>query len=329
MIWVLLPLLGFIVMAYWLIKERETNPVSILATAAVGVWAAYELYWYAPPGLFWIAGIGLVIALYSLFHKKSFPSDPQEYADKARTNPVNSSLAGSLTEKFQAENTVRTIEARKEVAAKLGELYKTEGQARVDKQENEYQVLRNELKFALEQLQHTNAEAQLSEATRRKVSPVMSDQMVFEEHKVEQTIRLKEAESEIEMQRTKALQEQEVELDFRKKMNTLAAITRYRHLQFDAFDEVRGRLISLLEEVHRVENSNMDVYLKGDIITQMKQAIDAYQEVFNVYRRRLVESGHGEEAGQIASITDLTGGGGTSGTPALIQVPFAESGERD
>src|ERR1051325_6266540 len=135
----------------------------------------------------------------------------------------------------------------------------------------------------LEKVKHKNIKKRTKIATKKKASPEALDGMVQEKYKTNQTIRLEKKKAKIEVNKAKALGEHEVEVDFRKKMNTLTTITHYRHLQFDAFDEVRGRLITLLEEVHRIENSNMEAHLKGAIISQMKQAIEAYQEVFDVH----------------------------------------------
>jgi hypothetical protein len=151
----------------------------------------------------------------------------------------------------------------------------------------------------------------------------------LKEHETNETIRLKEAESEIEVTGKKALADHEVDIDFKKKMNTLVAITRYQHLQFDAFDEVRGRLITLVQEAHRIENSNMDVYLKGEIMGKMQQAIAAYQEVFDDYRRRIMEGGDGEAIRQIDSITKLAGSGEFGDSSAPFKIHSPQSGDRD
>jgi hypothetical protein len=100
--------------------------------------------------------------------------------------------------------------------------------------------------------------------------------------------------SEIKINEHRQLSAIDVETEFNKVMSTLAAITRFKHLQYDAFDEVRGRLVTLLEEAHKVENSNMDVHLKAQIISPIQQAIDAYQEIFNAQKVRLMEAGNGQ-----------------------------------
>ncbi len=271
----------------------------------------------------------IVWLLYLIFSKKPVNPGARDYAEKARTEPIDASWAGAMSAEFRAGNTVSIVEARKKVATSLAELHKKEGEARKAELENDYQVVRHRLEHELLELQHKNQESRLEEASKHGVAPEIHEQMVVESHHTSEAIRLDREKTDIEINKAKILNEHEVEMDFKKKMNTLAAITRYRHLQFDAFDEVRGRLIALLEEAHRIEMSHMNVYLKGEVMGRMQLAIDTYQEVFDVFRRRLVEEGDGQVIRQINSITDLTGGGESGPEAAPFKLPTAEPGERD
>ena len=184
-------------------------------------------------------------------------------------------------------------------------------------------------KAHLELLADENMRLRLVEANNRKVTLLKLEQMIEAEHETGEALRLEAGKSDIELQKTKALNEHGVRMDFERVMNTLVAITKYNHLKYDAFDEVRGRLIALMEEAHQIELSNKDPYLKAEIMGQVQQAIAAYQEVFDAFRRELVESGNGQETRQIASITDLTGGGesGNPSTPFKIQAPKSGNGD--
>lgn len=278
----------------------------------------------------WIILAALVgLALYFAFSRKLFPTDAHDYAEQARTKPVSSSFAGSRAEQFYSNNATKTIAARQQLAAALNELYKTEGQARIAQSDNDLQVIRHYLAHELQLLHHDNEKQIINKASEkgRHAATYIKMEEKRQTEKIE--LKRKEKESNIEVKRITVLAEHDIEMDFRKKMNTLVAITRYKHLQYDEFDEIRGRLISLLEEAHRIENSDMNVYLKSEIMSQIQKAIQAYQEVFNVHRRRLVESGDREAVRQIDSITGLTGSGesGNPSTPFKLHTP--QSGERD
>jgi hypothetical protein len=130
-------------------------------------------------------------------------------------------------------------------------------------------------------------------------------------------------ETDQEIKKITLLEEHKVEMEFRKAMNTLAAISKFKHLQYEAFDEIRGRLSSLIIDQHRIQQSDLPEQVKRDQIEIVQDAIEAYKAVFDAQRHRLVEAGYGEEMEGIGDFRSFDGDSleeGESATQKLITV---------
>jgi hypothetical protein len=130
-------------------------------------------------------------------------------------------------------------------------------------------------------------------------------------------------ETDQEIKKVTLLEEHKVEMEFRKAMNTLAAISKFKHLQYEAFDEIRGRLNSLIIDQHQIQQSDLPEQVKRDQIEIVQNAIEAYKAVFNAQRNRLVEAGYGDEMEGIGNINTFDGdsrGGGRTAAQKLITV---------
>jgi hypothetical protein len=123
-------------------------------------------------------------------------------------------------------------------------------------------------------------------------------------------------ENDQEIKKITILEEHKVEMEFRKAMNTLAAISKFKHLQYEAFDEIRGRLNNLIIDQHRIQQSDLPEQIKRDQIEIVQNAIEAYKAVFSAQRNRLVEAGYGEEVEGIGDFSSFYGTGLGEGGPA-------------
>jgi hypothetical protein len=115
----------------------------------------------------------------------------------------------------------------------------------------------------------------------------------------------KERESKLRVEEHRQMQEIEVDIEFKKAMSTLAAIARFRHLQYDAFDEIRGRINTLLEEEYKIEMSQLPLELKIKQLENVTQAIQTYKVIYDAKRDRLLESGDRETVEGYSSLTEL------------------------
>jgi hypothetical protein len=146
---------------------------------------------------------------------------------------------------------------------------------------------------------------------------------------VSQALKQKRIEMEIDVERHKKMKDVDIQAEFDQAMNTLAAISKFKHLQYEQFDEIRGRILSLIEEEARIENSNVSPQVKGEQLSLIAETKQMYREILDVERRRLLETGNGQEAEGIGSITDLISGRSTSRATATEPISVAKSGNSE
>jgi hypothetical protein len=138
------------------------------------------------------------------------------------------------------------------------------------------------------------------------------------EAKVKSAISMEEEQrrTELRLMEKQGYNELEIEMELRKALNTLAVITKFKHLHFNEFDEVRSRINSLLEEGHQIEMSSLPIHVKGAQLNVLREAIVAYEEIFHAQKSRLMGIGNREEVEGVRALGAFHGGDSGEGEQA-------------
>ena len=118
-------------------------------------------------------------------------------------------------------------------------------------------------------------------------------------------IAVMRAQSQLKIAEHKELKTFDLDMELRQALDTLSAIAKFKSFEFVQFDEVRERLLTLVEAEAQVERSHEEANVKAQKLALIAQAREAYQEVFNAFKNRLVAGSNGTQAAGPTSVTDL------------------------
>jgi hypothetical protein len=128
---------------------------------------------------------------------------------------------------------------------------------------------------------------------------------------------------ELEVSKHKELKRFDVDMELLQQLNTIEAILKYNHLRYNQFDEVRSRIMSLIEEEARIEASHESAHVKGQKLALISESKQMYREVMDALKNRLLEAGDGEEISGVEAFTSNFGGlGASSATSSENELPI-------
>jgi hypothetical protein len=117
----------------------------------------------------------------------------------------------------------------------------------------------------------------------------------------------KAKESEINVTEHRQRRQIDVDMDLQEKLNTLDAILKYKNMRFAEFDELRGRILGLIDEEHKISASHASAEVKGEQLAIIQHSKQTYLELFNAQKTRLLETGDREVISGLNAITDFIG----------------------
>jgi hypothetical protein len=211
--------------------------------------------------------------------------------DSVDVNPVAAVVQGKLSEtRTELSNTLAT-----ERAARF------DNERVVERKEREDELIVGGHKISLAQqdnslLMEANTHKRIESATNLGLTPEVHQWKLQTAFQTDEEIR-----------RLKEIEDNKVEADFKRQMNTIRAILAYQHLTFDQVDEVRARLIALIEEEGKIEGKKLPPHVKGRILQTISEAQQMYQEVFRDFKDRLHKAGNGSQDGRNREVGPIFG----------------------
>ncbi|HJQ31052.1 MAG TPA: hypothetical protein VJ866_02675 [Pyrinomonadaceae bacterium] len=241
-----------------------------------------------------LVGLGCLIA--SIFYKTYTHASLEELGKKTTVKAEDVNRAKAWQERTNAEaNTQKNIAQKAKYDSQVELIHAPE------MAENRHQVAQATHvatmdNFRTAELGRANERMRIEEATNEKTTPAIREwkqQVSFQ--------------TDEELRKVTTIEEHKVEMDFRRQMNTIRAILAYQHLNFDQFDEVRNRLVTLIGEEAKIEAQNLPPHIRGEHLRLLEEAKDMYREVFNDFKNRLRKNRNGSSDGGNREVSSVLG----------------------
>lgn len=208
----------------------------------------------------------------------------------------------------------------------LVEKKKAEREIEFKKVDYERKMLHLQLEWEWEtkRLQHELEHAVIEGAKERRVDSQTYAQLMVIEGQAKVDVEKEKQLSGVRVEEHKQLKAIDVDAELAQQLNTIHAILKYKHLSFNQYDEIRLRIMSLIEEEDKIQNSNASALVKGQHLELIEDAKQTYKGALNEIKNRLLEAGDGEEISGIESFADVgrfavgTEAESKNQTPALV-----------